>query len=568
MTDDMQIQLKGCDVKQAVTTNAAPPVDVAPFAQALIRPQQSEKLPPCCAGCATGADVRGWIAVIAQREKLGLFEPEAYAQAWCMVTAMNPFPATLGRICPHPCEVNCTRREKDGAVAINALERFLGDWALKQQLPLPRLEEGGKPESIGVIGAGPAGLSFAYQMARRSYRVTIYEKEEKPGGMLYYGIPQYRLPEKVLEAEIRRILDLGVELKLNTAIGKDIPVQLLRERHDVLFLGIGAGHGRKLGITGEEGADVWTGVEYLAHLNRGEPCEMGMDVVVVGGGNTAVDAARAARRRGARVTMLYRRTRKEMPAIESEVDDAVAEGVSIDYLAAPVEIKRNGGKVRALVAQRMELGEPDSSGRCRPVPIPGSEYEMPADSVIAAVSQEPDWDDLSELDPGTVWVEVAGNGKLEGGLWAGGDALGLGIAGLAIAQGRQAAEAVHAQLRGLEQPRASQPPAVADGTVKADYHPERKPAAPRQRPVDERLAQPEAEVHETISREEFLEEVSRCFSCGLCYGCEYCFMYCNAGAFARLERVGPGTYYALSLDYCEGCGKCIDLCPSGFLTSR
>jgi len=568
MNDDMGIQFTGRDVKGVVMTGGGSPMEDTPFAQALIRPRQSEKLPPCCAGCATGADVRGWIAVIAQREKLGLYEPEAYLQAWRMVTAINPFPATLGRICPHPCQVNCSRKEKDGAVAINALERFLGDWALKQQLDLPRLEQGAKPESIGVIGAGPAGLSFAYQMARRSYRVTIYEKEEKAGGMLYYGIPQYRLPEEVLGAEIRRILDLGVELKLNTAIGRDITVQLLRKRHDVLFLGIGAGRGRKLGITGEEGADVWTGAEYLARLNRGEPIELGVEVVVVGGGNTAVDAARAGRRSGARVTMLYRRTRKEMPAIESEIEDALAEGVRIEYLSAPVEIKRDGGKVRALVVQRMELGEPDNSGRSRPVPVPGSEYEIPAESVIAAVSQEPDWEYLSELDRGTVWVQAAGHGRVESGLWAGGDALAPGIAGLAIAQGRQAAEAVHAQLRELEQPRASQRSAVSDKTIKADYHPEKKPATPRRRPVEDRLTQPEAEVQETISREEFLEEVSRCFSCGLCYGCEYCFMYCNAGAFARLGQVGPGAYFALSLDYCEGCGKCIDLCPCGFLTPR
>ena len=197
--------------------------------------------------------------------------------------------------------------------------------------------------------------------------------------MLYYGIPQYRLPKEVIEAEVQRILDLGVELKLNVSIGKDITVHQLKEDHDALFLGIGAGHGRKLGITGEAGINVWTGTDYLGYMNRGEPVELGSEVIVVGGGNTAVDAARSARRTGARVTMLYRRTRNEMPAIASEIDDARAEGVSIEYLAAPVEIKRNGGKVKAVVVQRMELGEPDSSGRCKPVPVPGSEYKLPAD---------------------------------------------------------------------------------------------------------------------------------------------------------------------------------------------
>src|SRR3990172_2097381 len=189
-----------------VNTNGLPLTDSSPISKALIKPRQVEKSPPCNSSCATGGDVRAWIAVVAQREKLGLSDTEAFNLAWHMVTEMNPFPATLGRICPHPCESSCSRRDKDGAVAINALERFLGDWALDRRLSLQRLQEEMKPESPGVTGAGPAGLSFAYQMARRNYRVTVYEKQEKPGGMLYYGIPQYRLPEDILIAEIQRIL--------------------------------------------------------------------------------------------------------------------------------------------------------------------------------------------------------------------------------------------------------------------------------------------------------------------------------------------------------------------------
>lgn len=545
------------------------PAELSPLAAALVRPQQQEKLPPCRVSCASGADIRGWINIVAQRQKLELSDAQAFAQAWNLLAAANPFPSTLGRICPHPCEANCNRGKKDGVVAIHAMERFLGDWALKHELSLPRLEEdGGRPESIGVIGAGPAGLSFAYQMARRGYPVTIYEKEEKPGGMLYYGIPQYRLPEDVLELEMNRILELGIDLKLNTAVGADISVADLRNRHDILFLVIGAGRGLRLGIPGEEGAGVWTGTEYLARLNRGEAIELGAQVVVVGGGNTAVDAARTARRSGAQVTILYRRTRHEMPAIETEVDDALAEGVVIEYLAAPVELIRDNGKVRALIARRMELGEPDSSGRRAPVAVEGSEYEVPAESVIAAVSQQPNWDGLGDLAPGTVWVKTAGDGKLQDRLWAGGDSLGLGIAGLAIGQGRRAAEAVHAELRGLSAPGVAQAPAVSENGVKADYYAERKPIAPVRRPVEEWLAQPDAEICGTIGEEEFLQEVSHCLSCGLCYGCGLCFMYCNAGGFSRMEHVAPGAYFALSLERCEACGKCIELCPCGFLGPR
>lgn len=545
------------------------PAALSPLAAALVRPQQQGKLSPCRVNCASGADIRGWINIVAQRRKLGLSDHQAFAQAWDLLAAANPFPSTLGRICPHPCEANCSRGRKDGVVAINAMERFLGDWALKHGLSLPRLEkDGGTPESIGVIGAGPAGLSFAYQMARCGYHVTVYEKEEKPGGMLYYGIPQYRLPEDVLELEMNRILELGIDLKLNTAVGTDISVSDLRNRHDILFLAIGAGRGLRLGIPGEEGTGVWTGTEYLSRLNRGEAIELGAQAIVVGGGNTAIDAARAARRSGAHVTILYRRTRHEMPAIETEVDDALAEGVVIEYLAAPVEIIRDNGKIQALIARRMELGEPDSSGRRAPVAVKGSEYEVPAESVIAAVSQQPNWEGLSDLAPGTVWLTTESDGKLRDRLWAGGDSLGLGIAGLAIGQGRRAAEAVHAELCGLGAPEVTPPPTVSVDRVKVDYYAERKPIDPVRRPVEEWLAQPDAEICGTISEEEFLQEVSRCLSCGLCSGCGLCFMYCNAGGFSRQEHVAPGVYFALSLDRCEACGKCIELCPCGFLGPR
>jgi formate dehydrogenase major subunit len=481
---------------------------------------------------------------------------------------VNPFPATLGRICPHPCESGCNRSSKDGAVAINALERFLGDWGLEQRLGLPTVGDGRQPESIGVVGAGPAGLSFAYQMARRGYRVTVYEKQEKPGGMLCYGIPKFRLPEDVLDAEIRRVLALGVDLKLRTAIGRDVTLTELRERHAALFLGIGAGRGRRLDIPGEEGAGVWTGTRFLGALNRGEAVALGKAVVVVGGGNTAIDAARCARRTGAHVTLLYRRTSAEMPAIRSEVEAAAAEGVDIRYLAAPVRIERNAGVVQALIAQRTQLAEPDGSGRRRCVPLAASEFELRVDSVIAAVSQETDWSDFDDLGLDRAPGRSPRRAPLAAGVWAGGDALVPGIAGLAIAQGRQAAEAVHARLRGLVYPAPGAPgSAPSPAAVKADFYMPKERASAPSLNVDERLARPHAEVDQTLGEEAFLEEVTRCFSCGLCFGCEHCFTYCNAGGFTRLEQVQPGAYFALNLDRCEACRKCIEVCPCGFLSA-
>ncbi len=262
----------------------------------LFRPGQVEKLAPCQEGCPISGDIRRWVGIVAQRDKLGLAPAEAYARAWGVIVERNPLPSTLGRVCPHPCETNCNRSGLDEGVAIHSMERFLGDWAISEGLPLTRLEEDEKPESIGVIGSGPSGLSFAYQMARRGYCVTIYEQHPQAGGMLRYGIPDYRLPRDVLDAEIDRIARLGVDIRLNTTVGSEISLGELRARHAALYVAIGAQSSRELGIAVEADAAVMNGAEYLRRVNRGEHVEVGKKVAVIGGGNTAVDAARTARR--------------------------------------------------------------------------------------------------------------------------------------------------------------------------------------------------------------------------------------------------------------------------------
>ena len=369
------------------------------------RPKQVEKAAPCQGGCANCGDIRGWIGTVAQRDKIGLSAEEAYAQAWRIITDVNPFPATLGRICPHPCEDHCNRSELDEPLAINAMERFLGDFAIRAGLPLVRNGDAAGDVWIGVIGAGPSGLSFAYQMARRGYRVTVYDAREKAGGMLRYGVPDYRLPQEVLEAEIQKILDLGVELKLGVEVGRDISLEEVRSLHSSLYLGIGAQQGLALRIPGAEGPGVWTGTDYLARINRGETVAVGDRVIVIGGGNTAIDAARCARRGGAEVTILYRRSRQEMPAIAHEIDDALEEGVELVLLAAPVALTRESdGRLKSAQVQRMALGEPDTSGRRSPVPIEDSEYEVTADAVIMAVAQVPVLEGLEALDHQGNWL--------------------------------------------------------------------------------------------------------------------------------------------------------------------
>lgn len=531
------------------------------------RPQQVEKTAPCQIGCGNCGDIRGWIGTIAQRAKTGLNREQAYTKAWQIITDVNPFPSALGRICPHPCEEHCNRSELDEPLAINAMERFLGDWAIKNEIPLQAPEENRKEECFGVIGAGPSGLSFAYQMARRGFRVTVYESAEKPGGMLRYGVPDYRLPQEVLDAEIQRILDMGVELKLNTAVGRDVTLDQLRKRHAALYLGIGAQLGRSLGLPGEDGPSVWTGTDYLSRLNQGERVDVGRRVLVIGGGNTAVDAARSARRSGAEVSIVYRRTRAEMPAVEHEIEDALEEGIGFLFLVAPVRVnRRTDGKLTGLVASRMELGDKDASGRRRPVEIQDSEFTLAADSIIAAVSQLPELDGFESLNREGNWLVTDAAGSVGDGILAGGDALGLGIAGNAIVQGRRAAEELIARFSSEKPGRPEEErPEIGPGQIRFDYKPESAPAQSPKLTGDERIRMGSSEVARTISEEQFLAETERCYSCGSCFGCEQCSMYCTTGCFTKLEEVSQGMYFTLALDQCHECGKCVEVCPCGFL---
>jgi NADPH-dependent glutamate synthase beta subunit-like oxidoreductase/NAD-dependent dihydropyrimidine dehydrogenase PreA subunit len=531
--------------------------------------QQMEKLPPCQAQCPNSGDIRGWLGIIAQREKTGISLEQAYDQAWEKLVQLNPFPASIGRICPHPCEELCSRESKDGAVSINAMERFLGDWGISRKLSLPRIGDQLQSASVGVIGSGPASLSFAYQMARRGYPVTMYEKSSQPGGMLRHAIPDYRLPREILEAEIQRILDLRISLVRGVEAGIDLPFHELKDRHALLFLGMGAQAARTLGIDGETGPGVMSGIEYLRRRKLGIDTRLGKHVVVVGGGNTAIDAARSARRDGAHVTLLYRRSREEMPAAAQEVEDATAEGVRLEFLAAPTAILRDGLSLQGLEFQRMELAEPDDQGRRRPRPVPGDTDRLQADQVIVAVSQEPGWQGIGEGRKKGKWLHTEDDGKLEDDIWAGGDNRGPGIASRAIAQGRLAAEAAHAQLTGEEPESAPNPrPAVDSTTVKAEYYSGATRQEKSRRPVQDWLRQPDLEIDQTLTSEQACQEAARCMSCGMCFGCKQCYMYCNAAGFTRIDTSNTGKYYVLALEACEGCGKCIELCPCGYMEAR
>jgi len=545
-----------------------------------LRPQAVDKLPPCVGKCPSDNDVRGWLTTIALREKHGISLEAAMDQAWNIEVETNPFPAVMGRVCPHPCEDECNRQHKDGAVAINSVERAIGDWGIDRGLKLSSINgEEAYREKVAVVGAGPSGLSCAYQLARRGYSVTVFDAFEKPGGMLRYGIPPYRLPREVLDAEIQRILDIGVELKSGVSVGKDVTLDELRKEYDAVFVGIGAHTGKLMGIPGEDGPGVYTGTQFLNKANSGSDIDLGKKVVVVGGGDTAIDAARVSlrlgpdaaavsRRLGAEVTILYRRTRDEMPAIEREIEEAAEEGIKLEYLAAPVKILRDAdGKITKLAVQRMELGEPDDSGRRRPVPIEGDVYEMEADTLVLAVSQAPDWTTLGGgIETKGSWLEVDdwGRTSMEG-IWSGGDTLTLGLATISIGQGRKAAESIHAKLRGTEAKAPFEKMAVGKDRILLDWY-EAKPRAERKvLAPEERLARPMEEMDLGLTQEAALEEAARCFSCGLCFGCENCWMYCQSNCFKKIKELTPGHYFDIDLKTCDGCKKCAEECPCGFL---
>jgi NADPH-dependent glutamate synthase beta subunit-like oxidoreductase len=460
------------------------------------------------------------------------------------------------------------------------VERFIGDYGIEHKLTAEPFEGAeGQRQEVAVIGAGPSGLACAYQLARYGYKVTVFEGLPKAGGMLRYGIPVYRLPREVIDAEIDSALSAWAwTSSCGVKVGQDVSFDELRKDYDAIYVAIGAHQGKGLGIEGEEGPGIWTGTEFLNHVNSGKSVDLGNHVVIIGGGDTAIDAARVSKRvitdsaeisakMGADVTILYRRTRTEMPAIEREIEEALEENIGIEYLAAPKEILRDEeGAVRGLIVQRMALGEPDSSGRRRPVPIENDTYEVPLTTMIAAVSQKPDLGALGSEELGDGWL----NGDDWGftgvdGIWTGGDNINLGIATTSIGQGRKSADAIHAKMQGVEPKAPIEAEVITHDKLMIDWYEAKDREVRQVKTPEERLAAPFDEVDLGLTAEQALAEVERCFSCGKCFGCENCWMYCQNNVFKKAKPQEHGHFFDIKMELCDGCKKCWEECPCGFI---
>ncbi|MFH1699107.1 MAG: NAD(P)-binding protein [Candidatus Zixiibacteriota bacterium] len=528
-----------------------------------LRPKQISKIPPCISNCPNHNRIREALMTVSRAKALEKPYEQALEEAAYIFLETTPFLSTCGRVCPHPCETDCNRTALEAPVGVNSFERFLGDFALEKKLVPKMLTDVKRSEKIAIIGSGPAGMTCAYHLARRGYPVTVFEAFPKSGGMLRYGIPDYRLPQSVLDAEMQRILDLGVELKLNTKIGLDISMDDLRKEYKSIFIGIGAHKGLKLRVDGEDAENVWTGTDFLRRVNMEEKVDIGNKVVVIGGGDTAIDAARVSRRLGAEATILYRRTREEMPAIDEEIEGALEEGVEIVYLAAPIAIQSDNGTAKSMTCQRMELGEPDSSGRRRPVPIEGDTYELEFTTLIAAISQAPDFTGFEALIEGRDWIKIDDNCKTKlDDTYSGGDNINLGLAVQAIAQGRLAAEAIHGAITGekVETPEQAK---ILYEKMYLPFYEKLERTGIDAIPVEERFQSIDAEIVKTWSEEKAIGEAKRCMSCGECFECGNCWSLCQDNAV--IKPLVKGEKYKFKLDYCNGCKKCSENCPCGYL---
>ncbi|MBS5918273.1 MAG: NAD(P)-binding protein [Varibaculum cambriense] len=504
------------------------------------RPVYVSMLPPCNKACPAGENVQAWLYHAEEGD---------YEAAWREIMVNNPLPATMGRVCYHPCQTACNRGQMDEAVGINAIERFLGDKAIAEGWNVT-IDAAPTGKHVLVVGAGPSGLSAAYHLRRLGHEVTVKEAGPMAGGMMRFGIPKYRLPREVLDAEIKRIEDLGVSFEFNAKVEN---VDDVADDFDAVFLAVGAHIGRHADIPAGGSAKVMDAVQLLADMEGEDKPMLGRRVVIYGGGNTAIDAARTAKRLGAEeAVIVYRRNRDRMPAHDSEVREAEEEGVMMRWLSTIKHI--DGGK---LTVEKMEL---DENG----FPQPTGEFEeLGADSVVMALGQESDLGLVErardiEIEKGVVQVNSQ---MMTGrhGVFAGGDMVpSERTVTVAIGHGKKAARYIDAFLHGTEY---HKPPVTGDATYDrlTNWYYADAPHRVRAKIESARRSSTFDEVVQGLDQESALFEARRCMSCGNCFGCDNCFGVCPDNA---IKKIKPGEY-EFKYDYCKGCGICAEECPCG-----
>jgi len=509
------------------------------------RPVYLDRLPPCNNACPAGENIQEWLYHAEEGD---------YATAWQVLMRDNPMPAVMGRVCYHPCEGACNRSELDEAVAIHAVERFLGDQALKQGWR-PEMENRKTGKRVLVVGAGPSGLSAAYHLRRLGHAVTIREAGPVAGGMMRFGIPKYRLPRDVLDGEIQRILDLGVELELNSKV-EDIPATFEAEGFAAVFVAVGAHLGKRTNIPAYAAGKILDAASVLHDMETdAEPPQLGRRVIVYGGGNTAMDVARTAKRLGVDDAMIvYRRSRKEMPAHEFEAREAEEEGVLIHWLRTIKQIDAT-----TFTVEKMKI---DDNG----APQPTGEFEtLEADTLILALGQDADTSFL-EGAPG---VNIAPDGVVDvddhmmtgyPGLFAGGDMVpSERTVTVAIGHGKKAARHIDAWLRGKTLESFEKNPLASFEHLNTWYYDDAPQSVQPGLDIIRRQTSFD-EVIGALDESNALFEARRCLSCGNCFECDNCYGVCPDNAVTKL---GPGKHFEFDYDFCKGCGLCATECPCG-----
>jgi NADPH-dependent glutamate synthase beta subunit-like oxidoreductase len=611
-------------------------------------PTYIQSTPPCQGSCPAGEDIRGYLSIVRGTEKVpngadGKPVMPAAEYAWRRLAEANPFPSVMGRVCPAPCETGCNRNEVEDHVGINSVEHFLGEYAIANKLKFNKPNVAPSGKKVAILGGGPAGLSCAYQLAMKGHDVTIFDEHEFLGGMMRYGIPGFRTPRHVLDAEIQRIIDLGVKARMKCHVGKDITMEQIRKEFDAVFLGMGAQAGRALPIADAEAPNVVTATAFLKAFNDGRLQHVGKRVVVVGGGDTSIDVATVARRlghikhakptdaehviagrmahdvadisakQGAEVTLTSVFNIDKMQANKHEIEQALAEGIHIRGSLAPVGIVR-GADGRATALRVAQCEAKFAGGKLEIKNIEGSEQDIEADLIVSAIGQAVDFTGLEEFNNGKGAVSTDRNYVVNGkpGVFAGGDVIRPHLLTTAIGHGSIAADGIHNYLQGLDLEKRPKIDAhqfdlmrkMAEKGIKIEesHEPIRGTYSSNvavhnfdnrsdryviphdklflghfsyvtrnQRHVitldeqtalgnfDERLG--------VLDEKEAIAEAKRCMSCGMCFECDNCVMYCPQTAVYRVKKTEAtlGRYVATDYNKCIGCHICADVCPTGYI---